>query len=87
MKQLVVAYNNAFRIMHRLPMRCSASLMFANVRVIDSCEARIRKCIYSIMERSSTSTNYVITRVATSGVYLASTLYTAWNRVLYITAL
>ena len=36
MKQLVVAYNNAFRIMH--------NAMFANARV-DNCEARIRKCI------------------------------------------
>ena len=86
MKQLVVAYNNYFIIMHRLSMRCSASLMFANARV-DSCEARIRKCIYSIMERIRTSTNYVITRVATSDVYVASTLYTAWNRALYTTAL
>ena len=42
---LWVKYNNVCRIMHRLPMRCSASLMFVNARV-DSCEARIRKCIY-----------------------------------------
>ena len=45
MKQLVVAYNNAFIIMHRLPMRCSDSLMFANDARVDSCEARIRKSI------------------------------------------
>ena len=38
LKRFIVAYNNAFRIMHGLSMRCSASFMFANARV-DSCQA------------------------------------------------
>ena len=30
MHHFIVSYNNAFRILHGLPMRCSASGMFAS---------------------------------------------------------
>ena len=50
LKRFIVAYNNAFRIMHSLSMRCSTSFMFANARV-DSCQARIVECTHSIMCR------------------------------------
>ena len=41
----VVSYNNCYRILHRFPMRCSASGMFAAANV-NSCSAVLRKCIY-----------------------------------------
>ena len=40
MRQFIVSYNNSFRILRSLPMRCSASAMFASSNV-DSCQARI----------------------------------------------
>ena len=33
MSRFIVSYNNAFRILHNLHMRCSASFMFANAVV------------------------------------------------------
>ena len=41
----IVSYNNDCRILHNLPMRCSASFMFANA-VVDNCTTRVRKCIF-----------------------------------------
>ena len=62
MQHFIVSYHNAFRILHNLPMRCSASFIFATA-VIDNCNlTRIRKCIYSLMTRLSTSTNLIILR-------------------------
>ena len=40
----VVSYNNCYRILHRFPMRCSASGMSAAANV-NSCSAVLRKCI------------------------------------------
>ena len=45
MRQFIVYYNNSFRILRSLPMRCSASVMFASSNV-DSCQARCRRYIY-----------------------------------------
>ena len=39
-KQFIVSYNNSFRILHGLPMRCSASGMLATANV-DSCQTRL----------------------------------------------
>ena len=52
--QFVVSYNNCFRIMHRLPMRCSASGMFATANV-NSCNAVFRKGTYSLKTRTGVS--------------------------------
>ena len=49
-QQFKVAYNNSYRILNRLPMRCSASNMFANGNV-NSCACVLRKSIYSLMTR------------------------------------
>ena len=69
----VVSYNNCYRILHRLPMRCSASGMFA-VANVNSCSAVFRKCIYSLMTRISRSSNYIICNVVNGDVYRLSTL-------------
>ena len=44
-RNFIVSYNNAYRILHNLPMRCSAGFMFANA-VVDNCTTRVRKCIF-----------------------------------------
>ena len=44
MRQLIVSYNNSFRILRSLPMRCSASAMFPSSNV-DSCQAIIIRSI------------------------------------------
>ena len=44
MRQFIVYNNNSFRILRSLPMRCSASAMFASSNV-DSCQARIIRSI------------------------------------------
>ena len=57
--QFTVAYNNSYRILNKLPMRCSASGMFATDNV-NSCTCVIRKSIYSLTTRIFTSTNPII---------------------------
>ena len=51
-----VAYNNSYRILNRLPMRSSASRMFASDNV-NSCTCVICKSMYSLMTRIYTSLN------------------------------
>ena len=67
MRQLIVSYNNSFRILRSLPMRCSASAMFASSNV-DSCQARIRRYIYSLRCRLDVSFNLITHRVIHSDV-------------------
>ena len=54
--QFIVAYNKSYRILNRLPMRCSASGMFASDNV-NSCTCVIRKSIYGLTTRIFKSTN------------------------------
>ena len=44
-RHFIVSYNNAYRILHNLTMRCSASFMFANA-VVDNCTTRVRKMYF-----------------------------------------
>ena len=57
--QFTVAYNNSYRILSRLPMRCSASGMFATDNV-NSCTCVIRKSIFSLMTRIASSLNPIV---------------------------
>ena len=57
--QFMVAYNNSYRILNRLPMRCSASGMFATDNV-NSCTCVIRKSIFSLMTRIALSLNPIV---------------------------
>ena len=57
--RFIVSYNNSFRILHNLHMRCSASSMFANA-VVDNCSTCIRKSIFSLMMRLNTSINVIV---------------------------
>ena len=78
----IVSYNNCYRILHRLPMRCSASGMFAAANV-NSGSAVFRKCIYRLMTRINRSSNDIICNVANGDVYLLSTLRRRWLIQLY----
>ena len=67
-RHLIVSYNNAYRILHNLPMMCSASFMFANL-VVDNCTTRVRQCMFSLLGRITTSTNVVVQSALNSDVY------------------
>ena len=70
MNRFIVSYNNSFRILRGLPMRCSASGMFAASRV-DSCRTRIRR-IFSLRSRLGVSCNNITQSVMNSDVYVTS---------------
>ena len=64
--QFMVAYNNSYRILNRLPMRCSASGMFATDNV-NSCTCVIRKSIFSLMTRIALSLNPIVKSIVGGG--------------------
>ena len=82
MQHFIVSYNNTLRILLNLSMRCSASFMFATA-VVDSCKIQIRKCIYSLMTRLSTSTNLIVQCTLNSDVHTMSGLLRSWICALY----
>ena len=59
MHHFMVSYNNAFRILHGLPMRCSASGMFASSGV-NSCQTCIRRSVYILQCRLHASLNSIV---------------------------
>ena len=82
MRQFIVSYNNSFRILRSLPMRCSANAMFAS-SYVDSCQARIRRSIYSLHCRLGVSFNLITHSVIHSDVHVASKLNSIWIVTLY----
>ena len=72
-QQFKVAYNKSYRILNRLPMRCSASNMFANGNV-NSCACVLRKSIYSLMTRIHASLNPIVNSIVRGDVYCTSAL-------------
>ena len=81
-QQFVVAYNNAHRILHLLPVRCSASHMFATERV-NSCKSVLRKSIYSLSTRISASVNSIIRYISSSDIHCKSILRRHWINCLF----
>ena len=82
MRQFIVSYNNSFRILHGLPMRCSASGMFATANV-DSCQTRFRRSVSSLRGRLDASCNVIIMIVVNSDVHVTSSLHRMWITSLY----
>ena len=80
--QFIVAYNNSYRILNRLPMRCSASGMFASDNV-NSCTCVIRKSIYSLTTRLFKSTNPIVKSIGWGDVYCTSALRDRWISLLF----
>ena len=81
-QRFIVSHNNAFRSLHNLYMRCSASSMFVNA-VVDSCSMCIRKIIFSLMSRLNTPTNVIVQCALNSDVYTTSEVYQRWVKALY----
>ena len=81
-QQFKVAYNNSYRILNRLPIRCSASNMFANGNV-NSCACVLRKSIYSLMTRIHASLNPIVNSIVRGDVYCTSALRIQWVSQLY----
>ena len=69
MHHFIVSYNNAFRILHGLPMRCSASGMFASSGV-NSCQTLIRRCVYSLQCRLHASLYSIVDSIINCEVHL-----------------
>ena len=82
MRQFIVSYNTSFCILRSLPMRCSASAMFASSNV-DSCQTRIRRSIYSLRCRLDVSFNLITHSVIHSDVHVVSKLNSVWIATLY----
>ena len=80
--QFKVAYNNSYRILNILPMRCSASSMFASDNV-NSSTCVIRRSIYSLMTRIDTSLNPIVKSIVEGDVYRTSALRNLWTSLLY----
>ena len=80
--QFIVAYNNSYRILNRLPMICSASGMFATDKV-NSYTCVICKSIDSLTTRIFTSTNPIVKNIVRGDVYCTSALRNLWIYLSY----
>ena len=77
MHHFIVSYNNAFISLHDLPMRCSASGMFASSGV-NSCQTLIRRSVYSLQCRLHAPLNSIVDSIINCEVHLTSSSYKAW---------
>ena len=80
--KLLVAFNNVYRRILKLPSRGSASTMYV-VNIIDSLEALVRKCIFGFMERLNISDNTIIKCINNSRI-LRFDIWSPWNDLLFI---
>ena len=86
MKKLNVAYNDAMRMLLRVPRYMSASQMFAYMQV-PACQAVIRNLVYKFMCRLDKSENNIINVLVDSTKSV--TRYTSdmrkhWHKLLYV---
>ncbi len=86
LKKLQVAYNDAFRILLKLPRWTSASTLFVNSNV-PTFHAVLRNFMYKFMCRLLESKNSLITaltNIKQSDTRYTSGLWEHWNRCLYV---
>ena len=86
MEKLKVAYNDALRLLVRVPRWHSASQLFVNLRV-PTCQALLRNLMYKFMCRLDKSENSVIVNLINpvmSFNRLSSKLWKHWRSSLYI---
>ena len=81
-RHFIVSYNNAYGILHNLPMRCSASFIFANA-VVNNCTTRVGKFIFSLLGRLTKWTNVIVQCALNSDVYTTSALQKIWIKALH----
>ena len=75
--QFIVANNNSYRKLNRLPVRCSST------DNVNSCTCVIRTSIYSLTTRIFTSTKPFVKSVVRGDVYCTSALRNLWISLLY----
>ena len=78
-RKLYVAYNNAFRMLFRLPRDCSASGMFA-VNNVTSCPALLRKLVFGFYKRVNSSQNCIVQVICGSDIWWKSSIRSNWSR-------
>ena len=81
-KKLIVAYNNAFRMLMKLPRDCSASGMFANNRV-PSGQAILRNLCFKFLGRTERSVNGLVKAIIDSDMRWCSRMRIHWYSMLY----
>ena len=80
--RLRVAYNNAFRIIHRIPRNVSAR----HQQVIDGIvtfDALIRKNLFSFVQRCTASSNQCLKAIMQSDCFCKSSYVIRYNSLLY----
>ena len=82
--KLLVAFNNVYRRILKLPSRSSASTMYA-VNNIDSLEVVVIKRIFGFMERLNNNDNTIIKCINNSWI-LRFDIWSPWNDLLYMGA-
>ena len=82
MRKLLFGYNNALRILLKLPWDCSASKMFVE-RHLPSAKALIRNLIYKFMKRLEVSDNQLIAAIRNSDLHWTSRLRKHWHEALH----
>ena len=79
-----VAFNNAYRRVHGLPMQSSVSAMYANFG-IPNFEAVIRKSTFGFTQRLAKRTNSLIMAIESSWIVRID-IWDFWQKTLYIIA-
>ena len=86
MNKLTVAYNDAMRMLLRVPRYMSASQMFAYMQV-PACQAVIRNLVYKFMCRLDKSENNIINVLVDptkSVTRYTSDMRKHWHKLLYV---
>ena len=79
-RKLYVAYNNAFRMLFRLPRHCSARGMFA-VNNVMSCPALVRKLVFGFYKRVNSSQNCIVQAICGSDIWWKSSIRSNWHKL------
>ena len=82
MRKLIVAYNNAFRILMRYSWGCSASTMFA-LHMLPSAQAVMRNLNYKFLKRVECSENSLVSAVNCSDLKWSSHIRKHWFKTLH----
>merc|ERR1711994_477149 len=83
MSKLIVAYNNAFRLLMGFPRDCSASGMFASFN-LPSGQAILRHLIYKFIGRIDSCPNNLVANIIRSDHRWSSRMRAHWRSVLYV---
>ena len=86
LRKLTVAYNDAMRILFRIPRYLSATQMFANMQV-PTCQAVLRNLMYRFIGRLDSSINLILSALFSpvkSACRYRSTLWKHWRKQLFV---